>query len=82
MGKYKGGITMSKVQTHLEKDDLKKMKEELKFLKSQYEDMNGYFGKALQLLVNVYQRPSEPGVRSKVKEFLSDFEIDPTETGI
>ena len=44
--------------------------------------MNGYFGRALELLVNVYQRPSEPGVRSKVKEFLNDFEIDPTETGI
>ena len=56
--------------------------EQIKFLKNQYSDLDGWFNRALELLVNVYQRPSEPGVRSKVKEFLNDFEIDPTETGI
>ena len=56
--------------------------EQLKFMKNQYSDMQGWFNRSLELLVNVYQRPSEPGVRSKIKEFLTDFEIDPTETGI
>lgn len=56
--------------------------EQLKFMKNQYSDMEGWFNRSLELLVNVYQRPSEPGVRSKIKEFLTDFEIDPTETGI
>ena len=56
--------------------------EQLKFMKNQYSDMEGWFNRSLDLLVNIYQRPSEPGVRSKIKEFLDDFEIDPTETGI
>jgi hypothetical protein len=56
--------------------------EQLKFMKNQYSDMEGWFNRSLELLTNVYQRPSEPGVRSKIKEFLNDFEIDPTETGI
>ena len=56
--------------------------EQIKFLKNQYSDLEAWFGRSLQLLVNVYQRPSEPGVRSKVKEFLNEFEIDPTESGI
>lgn len=56
--------------------------EQIKFLKNQYSDLDGWFNRALELLVNVYQRPSEPGVRSKVKEFLNEFEIDPTESGI
>ena len=56
--------------------------EQLKFMTNQYSEMEGWFNRSLDLLVNVYQRPSEPGVRSKIKEFLNDFEIDPTETGI
>lgn len=56
--------------------------EQLNFMKNQYSDMEGWFNRSLELLVNVYQRPSEPGVRSKVKEFLNNFEIDPTEAGI
>lgn len=56
--------------------------EQLKFMKNQYSDMEGWFNRSLELLTNVYQRPSEPGVRSKIKEFLNDFEIDPTHTGI
>jgi len=56
--------------------------EQIKFLKNQYSEMDGWFSRSLELLVNIYQRPSEPGVRSKIKEFLNDFEIDPTETGI
>ena len=56
--------------------------EQLKFMKNQYSDMEGWFNRSLELLTNIYQRPSEPGVRSKIKEFLNDFEIDPTETGI
>ena len=56
--------------------------EQLKFIKNQYSDMEGWFNRSLELLVNVYQRPSEPGVRSKIKEFLNDFEIDPTDSGV
>tara|TARA_Y100001973_G_C5204882_1_gene340707 strand:+ start:448 stop:648 length:201 start_codon:yes stop_codon:yes gene_type:complete len=56
--------------------------EQLKFMKNQYSDMEGWFNRSLELLVNVYQRPSEPGVRSKIKEFLNDFEIDPTDSGV
>ena len=56
--------------------------EQLKFVKNQYSDMEGWFNRSLELLVNVYQRPSEPGVRSKIKEFLNDFEIDPTDSGV
>ena len=75
LGKNKGGITMSK-EKKISKD------EQLKFMKNQYSDMEGWFNRSLELLTNVYQRPSEPGVRSKIKEFLNDFEIDPTHTGI
>tara|TARA_Y100001937_G_C7088170_1_gene316395 strand:+ start:377 stop:577 length:201 start_codon:yes stop_codon:yes gene_type:complete len=56
--------------------------EQLEFMKNQYSDMEGWFNRSLELLVNVYQRPSEPGVRSKIKEFLNDFEIDPTDSGV
>ena len=56
--------------------------EQIKFLKNQYSDLDGWFGRSLQLLVNIYQRPTEPGVRTKIKDFLQEFDIDPTETGI
>lgn len=56
--------------------------EQLKFMKNQYSDLDGWFTKSLELLVNIYQRPTEPGVRTKIKDFLQDFDIDPTETGI
>ena len=35
--------------------------EQIKFLKNQYSDMDGWFNRSLELLDNVYQRPSEPG---------------------
>jgi len=56
--------------------------EQIKFLKNQYGELDGWFTRSLELLTNIYQRPSEPGVRTKIKEFLNDFDIDPTETGI
>jgi hypothetical protein len=66
---------MSKEKKHSTAD-------ELKFLKNQYGELDGWFTKSIELLTNVYQRPTEPGVRTKIKDFLGDFEIDPTESGI
>lgn len=56
--------------------------EQIKFLKNQYSDLDNWFTKSLELLVNIYQRPTEPGVRTKIKDFLQEFDIDPTESGI
>ena len=56
--------------------------EQIKFLKNQYSDLDSWFTKSLELLVNIYRRPTEPGVRTKIKDFLQEFDIDPTETGI
>jgi hypothetical protein len=36
--------------------------EQLKFMKNQYSDLDGWFTKSLELLVNIYQRPNVPGV--------------------
>tara|TARA_R110002020_G_scaffold125672_1_gene283021 strand:+ start:139 stop:339 length:201 start_codon:yes stop_codon:yes gene_type:complete len=56
--------------------------EQLKFMKNQYGELDGWFTRSLELLTNVYQRPTEPGVRTKIKDFLGEFDIDPTHTGL
>jgi len=37
---------------------------------------------ALNLLTNIYRRPTEPGVRTKVLDFLLGLDMDPRDTGI
>lgn len=54
-------------------------KDDIKFLKNQLEDHTNWLTETLTILTELYQRPTDPSLRIKVKDYLQTFQIDPTD---